>query len=32
MKTYFYIALAGLIVCATMAIILMQMKLQIAPD
>ena len=32
MKTYFFIALAGLIVCAMTAVIVMQMKLQIGPD
>jgi hypothetical protein len=32
MKIYFYIAMAGLIVCAVTAIIVMQMKLQISPD
>jgi hypothetical protein len=32
MKTYFFIALAGLILCAMMVIIVMQMKLQVSPD
>jgi hypothetical protein len=32
MRTYFLIALAGLIVFATTAIIVMQMKQQISPD
>lgn len=32
MKTYFFIAMAGLIVCAMTAVIVIQMKQQISPD
>jgi hypothetical protein len=32
MKTSFFIALAGLILCAMAVIIVMQMKLQVSPD
>jgi hypothetical protein len=32
MKTYFFIAMTGLIVCAMTAVIVIQMKQQISPD